>query len=554
MLVWLRKLIGIPPLISEVPSESSPKEFRNKLNAEALVEEGICLFGESRYVEALNLFESALNLAPESGIAHAHAGATALRLGDLEDAKDHYILANHYAGDNPDVVLGYVKVLGVVGNSPQVISVLENFVASNYFNPDVVYELARNQYASGEHEQAVKLLRQILELEPAYVAGLNLLGLILSREFGDLKEGEAIMRLALKHSPMLLAAQSNLGWILSERGKLREAMSYFDAVLEENSTDDETRLMRAHAYLKFGNFELGWLDFEARHSSPLTKNNRLSATTVPNSLDGKSVLVLGEQGVGDQVMFASCIPDLVESGAKCVLACDSRLVKIFQRSFPNIEVVPQSISDNYSDLKYAIDAQSINIPIGTLPSRFRRKLSDFPERTSFLRADADAVAKWRSRLAALGAGPYIGISWAGGTLSTRRRLQTIALQEFTPLLLMPGTFISLQYGDCSSAVSALRPGMLHHWPEVLSNLDETAALISALDMVVSVCNATVHFGGGLGVPVWALASRTPEWRYLMQGDGIPWYSSVRLFRQREGESWSPLLERICKTYLEEVTQ
>ena len=158
------------------------------------------------------------------------------------------------------------------------------------------------------------------------------------------------------------------------------------------------------------------------------------------------------------------------------------------------------------------------------------------------------MQRWQEKLAALGRGLKIGIAWRGGLGKTRRHFRSIHLGEWAPILTTPGChFISLQYGsvaqdlaECSQACG-IQP---HHWDEPIENIDELAGLITALDLVITVCNSWVHLSGALGNPVWVLVPHIPEWRYLLEGEQLPWYSSAKLFRQPNSGQWSAPIQRV----------
>jgi hypothetical protein len=153
-----------------------------------------------------------------------------------------------------------------------------------------------------------------------------------------------------------------------------------------------------------------------------------------------------------------------------------------------------------------------------------------------LRADAQRVAVWRERYAALGAGNKIGIAWRGGNPQTRGALRSIALAELAPLIGVPGVqWVSLQHGAADDEIEALRRNFgigIAAWPDTGADIDELAAMIAALDRVVTIDNTTAHLAGGLGVPVWTLLTRGADWRYGVDGTHMPWYPHARLFRQR----------------------
>jgi hypothetical protein len=264
---------------------------------------------------------------------------------------------------------------------------------------------------------------------------------------------------------------------------------------------------------------------------------------------GKTLLIYGEQGFGDQIMFASCFHEAIERAGHCIIECDPRLVTLFRRSFPSAVIeasAPSGESPAWAAQVQAVDCQ---IPMGSLPGFFRKRWEEFPRHAGYLRAAPERVAYWRARLDALGPGPKIGLSWRGGIPATRRHLRSLALEELLPLLRLPANFVSLQYGNCSDDLDRLRRDyglILPHWADAIEDYDETAALVCALDLVISVCTAVIHLTGALGKPVWILVPAVAEWRYLDRGENLPWYPSARLFRQTEAGRWHEVLERMGK--------
>ena len=206
-------------------------------------------------------------------------------------------------------------------------------------------------------------------------------------------------------------------------------------------------------------------------------------------------------------------------------------------------MVPQPVWLEHAD---PISAQ---IAAGSLPRFLRAGRPDFPQHNGYLRAEDTRIAFWRTRLDELGTGLKVGLAWTGGSMKTRRRLRSLTAADLIPLLTLAGAhFISLQYADSSDELSFLRDThrlTVHHWPQAIDDYDETAALVCALDLVVSVQTAVVHLTGALGRPAWVLVPSSPEWRYMANGATIPWYPSVRLFRQRRGESWRPVISAVA---------
>jgi hypothetical protein len=180
--------------------------------------------------------------------------------------------------------------------------------------------------------------------------------------------------------------------------------------------------------------------------------------------------------------------------------------------------------------------------------RFRRDRKDFPQRDAYLAADPGGRHHWRQVLADLEPGLKVGIAWRGGLPTTRSATRSIPLIKWLPLLRTPGAvFISLQHGDCQEEIAAVREGRkarILHWEAAIEDYDATAALVSELDIVVSVQTAIVHLAGALGTPVWVLIPQVSEWRYGQSGESMPWYQAARLFRQQSAEDWDAVIARV----------
>lgn len=495
--------------------------------------------------------ETALRSRPDDAGLNYRMGMICLAEGDAAGALDFLHLALHYAPDSFAACAARVKALLSLGRAAEVAEIYREFLRANPGAPEAAYALALWHHGQGKHELAVELLRPLVDRPSPRREALNLLGLILGRELGQLGEGEHLLRRALEQDPFWQAALSNLGWLLLEKGDYQQGLQLLDAALARNPEDHETRLMRAYMNLKHGEFDAGWRDYEARLQSSFAVNPPNRFTQWDGTPIGASTLLIsGEQGLGDQIMFASCFGEAIARAGRCVVECDPKLVKLFARSFPAARVqaaAPPGAADSRLLQSLPIDRQ---ILMGSLPRFWRGRWSDFPQHTGYLRAAPERIAYWRARLDALGSGPKIGLSWRGGVAATRRHLRSIDLEEFLPLLRKPVKFVSLQYGDCADDLNALcsKHGLsLPHWRDAIDDYDETAALICALDLVISVCTAVIHLTGALGKPVWVLVPAVAEWRYLDRGEALPWYPSARLYRQTQtGSGWEGVINRVAQ--------
>jgi tetratricopeptide (TPR) repeat protein len=342
----------------------------------------------------------------------------------------------------------------------------------------------------------------------------------------------------------------NRGRVLQELGRIPEALDAYDRAIALQHEFPLARFHRALARLLAGDYAAGWSEYEARLVSEEHPRRPDGFPRWDGSpLTGRTVLVYGEQGLGDELMFASCLPEVVEQAGRCVIECNPKLERLFRQSFPRAVVyaaepghaVPRAIRSD------AIDCE---VAIGSLPLHLRRSPADFRPHRGYLSADARRVVAWRERLASLGTGLKVGISWRGGTHVSRSPLRSIPLAQWLPIFdAAPAQFVSLQYHDCADELnefSARHGRRVVHWQEAIDDYEETAALVCALDIVVSVCTAVIHLGGALGRPVWIMVPYSPEWRYGSKGEGMPWYPSVRLFRQDTFGKWPPVIAAVAR--------
>ncbi len=418
-------------------------------------------------------------------------------------------------------------------------------VAPYHFNHGVCLQ------ALGDLVAAAAAYRSAVELEPRYRSALENLGVAL-QDSGDLGGARHAYERALEIAPDSVLAHQNLGTLLNNAGLTGEARSHFDATLDVSPANPEAHWKRALTLLAEGNFVEGWREYEWRHhAQSFVGRNPPRLFPFPNwdgsPLDGKKILIHREQGIGDEIMFASCYAEVVERATACVIEADPRLVELFARSFPRAAVVPARNAG--CDWDESLPRFDFRVAAGSLPRFYRSRLDLFHIQSSYLRVDPVSCADWQRRLSALGPGLNVGIAWRGGTDARAKVARSIALDEWRPLLTVAGAkFINLQHGDHSSEIDDFHRGgsaRLHTFEglDALSNIDDFTALIAALDLVVSIDNSTVFMAGAIGTPVWVLLPSSAEWRWLQRRDTSPWFSSARLFRQAQPDmaSWRSVL-------------
>jgi tetratricopeptide (TPR) repeat protein len=254
---------------------------------------------------------------------------------------------------------------------------------------------------------------------------------------------------------------------------------------------------------------------------------------------GKRVVIYGEQGMGDEIMFASCIPEMMADCKEVIFDCHPRMVGLFERSF-GVKCYGTRKKEHIDwPLKEKIDAK---LAIGTLFNIYRSE-GNFPK-TPYLEPDAGLVKHYREKLEASGSGPYVGIAWSAGVKKTRNDLRSMKLKKFIPLMEMGGTFVSLQYTDgAMDKVTRFNHDWdqaLLHWPEVVEggpqneyegyNYDHTVALVAALDLCILPNTTAVHLCGALGKECWTVTPDACAWRYQFDREDMPMYSSIKQYR------------------------
>lgn len=401
--------------------------------------------------------------------------------------------------------------------------------------------------ALGEFSAARAELERALAQRPADPHALLYCGIACQDE-GDLEAAAARLERALELKPGAPELLANLASVCRDAGELERARELFERALASEPGYAHARVEYAYTLLAAGDYARGWEHYEARWEAngwsdpadfrqPLWKGE---------PLEGRSLLVWGEQGVGDQILFAGLLPEVIGRAAACTVTCEEKLVRLFSRSFPGVRVLARNAALHARLGREPFDFQT---PIGSLARFLRRAPGDFPLHSGYLRADPQRVCFWRERLAALGPGRTVGLSWRGGVATTRRHFRSIPLESWLPLLQLEGVhFVSLQYTDCVQELETLRARhgvLVHHWPEAIADYDETAALVCALDSVASVCTALVHLAGALGRPALVLVPAVAEWRYGRTGPRMPWYPSVELVRQRRLGDWAPAIEEVA---------
>jgi hypothetical protein len=304
--------------------------------------------------------------------------------------------------------------------------------------------------------------------------------------------------------------------------------------------------------LALGNFQQGWREFEWRWVD--RRGSALPWQPCPfwdgSPLDESTLLVQAEKSLSDQIMFASCLPDVIAKAKHCIVECHPALATLFSRSFPaaTIRAICRTNHGNPSPQR-ELARPDVRIAAGSLPRYLRPDLLSFPRHAGYLAVEPQRRQQLWARLESLGPGLKIGIAWRGSR-GEHATPQATDLADWTLVLKTPGVhFVSLQPGDCTAELLELRrqAGIkIHAWPDVFADADFDAltALIAALDLVIAAPNHVAHLAGALGVECWTLLAHWSSWRWFVGRGDSPWYPSMRLFRQSQPGNWPGVMDRV----------
>ena len=532
--------------------EEAIEKFRNTLSlkpdyGEAYNYIGIAFAEKGILDEAIEAFNRAIEINPFDAEAANNLGNALLEKGLTDGAIDNYRRAIKL---KPEFASAYDNLGNALSEKGMVDEAIESFGKALLLNPDdagIYFNLACTYMDNDQPDEAIKNYETVLSLNPGFNGIYNNLGLAFAEK--GIPDG------AIKHYKNALSlnhddakAYNNIGFALVDKGMLDEAILNYKKALKIEPDNVEYHKNLGIAYLSAKDLIKGWKEFEWRLKT--IKLPEMNEQTWKNStLKENTLLIHAEQGVGDEIMFASCMPDIISTCSNIILECDSRLTPLFGRSFPSVKLIQRTIENKQNGSE--ISPVDMKIAIGSLPRFIRPDFSSFPQQKSYLIPDKQKVDVWSTRFRNLGEGLKVGISWRGGRKAKIKHMRSISLEKWSQIFSLKGVhFINLQYGSCTEEIQAIKDKLgvtIHDWEEAdpLEDLDGFANQIAALDLVISVDNSTVHMAGALGVPVWTLLSFACDWRWMQGFADTPWYKSVRLYRQSSLGDWDELIERVA---------
>ena len=550
-------------------------------SAERLADRALCLFRIGRPADAETAAEQALAIDPSSGnavsvladlasargdhrravalwrqavsgwpdwlAARINLGVSYLRLGDAQAAFDSLssMPIPEDAGQAASLLNGRAAAFRKLGKVESARRCLQAALALSPGSAEYSANLSE-LWRVLDAAYALRVAGWSIASDPHGAGGHTNYGLALE-EVERLGDAVASLRRAIALSPSDVEVLNNIGSPLRWLGHFHETMVTYRRVLAVDPTFAPAWYGLGTVQLTTGDLDRGWAGYDWRtRGEHITKPRpfRMPPWRGPSERGG-ALLVWGEQGLGDEIVYGSMLPDLERSGVRALVECDSRMIGPFSRALPGLEFVPRR---EPSDPRLTADDVTAQVPMGSLARWYRARLEDFPAKEGYLKPRPDLVEHWRRRLAELGEGPKVGFAWRSRrTDGVARRFHPPVL-EWAPVLTRPGAcFISLQYGESEDDIERVRSVLgttVHKFPDLdlLDDLEGILALSVALDLVISTGTTAFCLPAAAGVPLWLL---TPESDFWMLGTGrYPWFPNVRVYSHPYRLPWSSTIARI----------
>ncbi|ACB32762.1 Tetratricopeptide TPR_2 repeat protein [Leptothrix cholodnii SP-6] len=539
---------------------------------------GDWLLQAGRHDEAESAYRKALQIKPLHARAQEGLGLVLLRIGRLEEAFLHLEAAHKVEPDNAEILTHWGLVDLEMGNLGNAAGKFHRAIERDPRNPHAWHNLGLVALKQGQVDTSIELLRKAIEIRPQHGLAYSNLAMALRRaerlddaldaarkateykadnarvwvvladvqmNLGDFDAAGQSLERATAIDPQHVGTFVGLGKRHAATGDPTRSREAYTRALQLNPDSADARGGLGELELLLGQWSTAWDLYEARR--------RVEGTPVRpypfkpwqgEDLQQRHILVHAEQGLGDIILFASCLPQLQALGGQCTIEVRSRMQALFARSFPQARVIGRAANAELLDWPAELPAFDYEIPFGSLPRWFRARATDFPAHQGYLVADAARVQTWRDKLAP-GGRPTVGIAWRGGMAATSKLQRSLELKALVSALAPTGVqLVCLQYGNVDAELEQVRSELgVHIDPGVsgFGDLDDLAALTQACDRIVTVCSTQAHLTGALGKPGLVLVPSNPSWRYLHTGTSMPWYPSLQLVRQQQPGDWSAVL-------------
>jgi tetratricopeptide (TPR) repeat protein len=487
---------------------------------------------------AYGLLESALKINPRSAAVLSNLAMTLAALNRDADALAALDKALVLEPGNFEAINNRGNVLLKLGRPADALAAFEQalaleprFLGARANRGNALAQLGRLDEALAQHDAV--LAAQPNHAESHYNRGTALASL------GRQQDAIAAYDRALALRPNYIKALINRAIALQACNRHKESLTNLGQVLAIDKDNADARHNEALALLTLGEYRRGFEQYEwrwQRSGMPPRRKFGKPLWLGEYPLARKTILLHGEQGLGDTIQFARYAPLLARTGAKVVLEVQPELKGLLTRVASVAVVVARG---------EPLPDYDVHCPVGSLPRALRTDVATIPAEIPYLTPSAERIAKWRERIESLPS-PRIALVWAGSAAHANDRNRSIELSRLAPLLsLEHANFVSIQRelrGEDAEPLA--RTPRLMHIGDALDDFEDTAAVAALMDVVISVDTSVVHLAGALGLPTWILLPFCPDWRWMLDRDDSPWYPTARLFRQPTPGDWDSVIARV----------
>jgi tetratricopeptide (TPR) repeat protein len=502
---------------------------------------GVALVAQQRFAEAESAYREALAQRPDDLRCLTNLAVSLFKQEKHEDAAACFRDVIVAKPDEPRVYDGLAHALIRAGKADEAIEFLDEVLRSNADRAEAHHARGLAQAALGQWEDAARSHRRAVELRPEFAEAFCNLGTALLA-LDELDESIVCFRRAIELNPSLAEGHHNLATALAWHARPEETLACFDKALILQPDYNECRVNRATTLLLYGDYERGWVEFESRWRSTEFDRQMTRPLWDGSPLEGRTILLVAEQGLGDTLHFVRYAPLVKARGGKVIVACQKPLLPLLE-SCPGID---QLVAQD--DIRVDFDVFALFM---SLPRILGTTVQTIPATVPYLHARPELVEYWRRQIRPLG-NFLVGVAWQGNPKHCRDRQRSFRLAEFEPLARLPGvTIISLQQGLGSEQIREATDqfaivGLSERIGGEARPFIESAAIVQNLDLVIGCDSALVHLAGALAAPVWIAQAFFSDWRWLLGREDSPWYPTARLFRQTRPGDWAGVFSRMAK--------
>jgi Flp pilus assembly protein TadD len=530
-----------------------------------LLQRAVAEIRADRHMEGGEFAMKALEIDERCALGWHLLAISREKAGDFTSALSCFESALQLAPESPDLANDLGRLAYLMGMKDVAEKLFARYLLSCPGSPDAANNLATAQRDQMRFDEAIETIRPVLYADPGSAILWNTLGTIMMEQ-GEIDQAVLFFDEALNQQADFAKARYNRGNAKLALGDTGAALADCEAALPGVVVGAEVTMMklaRSSMLIAGGDLGRGWDAYEVRLDPDFGDVTHFLVDEPmcqpQDDLAGKRVLVIGEQGLGDEILFANTLPDLLEDigpDGQLSIAVEPRLIPLFQRSFPTATVGRHDTYkvDHHTAriVKWASEPDTIDTwtPIASLLRRYRRSVEAFPDRPGFLKADPARVAYWRDVVAEAGEGAKVGVAWKSMIRDSGRIRHFSPFEQWKSVFATPGMrFVNLQYGDCADELQEARerfgvdiwepPGI-----DLKQDLDDVAALTCALDLSIGPANATTNIAAACGAPVWLIS--TPGAWPRLGTDRYPWYPQVRVFAPPAYNRWEPVMAEVAE--------